>query len=100
MHIVGRNWLVWPRAHPRVDGLAKTLLLELVDQGRQPALLFDQVVHDRDHAGPDDPSEQTIKHSHASSPEPYRNTPLAVRSSRLAVRVVTINRDLALSLTV
>src|SRR5215831_7897473 len=64
VHVLRRDRLVRSSAHPRPDGRAETVFLELIDDALDAAVLFQDVVHHRHHSGADDAAEQSIEHSH------------------------------------
>src|SRR4029434_7915125 len=64
MYIGRRDGIVRSRADPRLDGRAKTVPFEFADDALQAAVLLEDAIHDRHHAGADDATQQSIEHAH------------------------------------
>ena len=64
MNLLWRNRQIFTVPHPRLNGWAEALLLELLDQTFNAALLFDEAVDDRDHFSADCAADKTVQETH------------------------------------
>src|SRR6266496_5183027 len=76
MDLSRRQGFVGSGSHPRLDRRTETIILEFADHALQSAVLLNDAVHHRHHAGADDATEQSIEHSHGRLLEmnPIRKT--------------------------